>query len=207
MLYLRTRNNRPFFGRVSALVVQWIEYGSPKAGIRVRFSSGVLYIGKGFFANVFLFLSALYYFSAQKLIMENHNIEKRLLAKNIRPTAVRLLVADKLSGASSPLSLSELEELLPTVPKSSIFRALSLFNEQHLVHCIEDGSGWARYELCDNEHHCSVDDMHPHFYCLRCRRTYCFKETKIPVIELPNGFELHSLNYMVKGICSECSDK
>ena len=139
--------------------------------------------------------------------MENNNIEKRLLAKNIRPTAVRLLVAEMLAKASSPLSLSDLEELLPTVPKSSIFRALNLFNEQHLVHCIEDGSGWARYELCDNEHHCSVDDMHPHFYCLRCRRTYCFKETKVPVIELPDGFELHSLNYMVKGICSECSDK
>ena len=60
------------------------------------------------------------------------DIEKRLESKNIRPTAVRLLVAEMLSGASSPLSLPDLEALLPTVPKSSIFRALNLFNEHHI---------------------------------------------------------------------------
>lgn len=133
------------------------------------------------------------------------DIEKRLESKNIRPTAVRLLVAEMLSGASSPLSLPDLEALLPTVPKSSIFRALNLFNEHHIVHCIEDGSGSARYEMCYNVHHCSPEDMHPHFYCVKCKRTFCFKNERIPVVLLPDGFELQSVNYVIKGVCGDCA--
>lgn len=139
--------------------------------------------------------------------MKMSDIVKRLEEKNIRPTAVRLLVAQALAAATSPLSLADIENMLDTAPKSTIFRALNLFLEHRLVHCFEDGSGSLKYELCDGDDMCSVSDMHTHFYCERCQRTFCFKAIQVPVIELPDGFSMHSVNYMIKGVCNECGDK
>lgn len=50
------------FSKFSALVVQWIECGSPKAEIRVRFSSGVP-DGKGFSFPFFCLFTKISYFS------------------------------------------------------------------------------------------------------------------------------------------------
>lgn len=132
---------------------------------------------------------------------------QRLEKKQIKPTAVRILVLRTLMEAPCAVSLSELERLLETVDKSSIFRTLNLFLAHHLVHEMEDGSGSSKYEVCESEDICSIDDMHVHFYCTRCHRTYCFKHTPIPLITLPEGFRMQSINYMVKGLCDECSLK
>ena len=35
--------------------------------------------------------------------------------------------------------------------------------------------------------------------------TFCFPSIHIPVVDLPEGFRLHSINYMVKGVCRECA--
>ena len=133
--------------------------------------------------------------------------ETRLRENSIRPTAVRQLVVRILSLSESPLSLSEVENRLDTVPKSTIFRALTLFQERNIVHSIEDGSGSLKYELCHNHGHNSTDDRHIHFFCDRCQRTYCLKEIPIPAVELPAGFTKHSANYIIKGICKNCNNK
>lgn len=103
------------------------------------------------------------------------------------------------------LSLIELETLLGTVDRSTIFRTLNHFLAHHMVHDIEDGSGSLKYEVCPDEDTCTVDDMHTHFYCEVCHRTFCFPSIHIPVVDLPEGFRLHSINYMVKGVCRECA--
>lgn len=136
--------------------------------------------------------------------MNMNDIVKRLDSKGIRPTAVRLLVAQVLAEATSPLSLADIETVLDTAPKSTIFRALNIFLEHRLVHCFEDGSGSLKYELCDNDEECNVGDMHTHFYCEKCQRTFCLRNTQVPIIELPDGFTMNSVNYMVKGVCDEC---
>lgn len=130
--------------------------------------------------------------------------EHRLEKKHIKPTAVRILVLRTMIAQSKALSLPELEVLLVTVDKSTIFRTLTLFLSHHLIHEIEDGSGSAKYEVCESEDSCSVDDMHAHFYCERCHRTFCFKDIHIPLIALPEGFRMQSINYMVKGVCNHC---
>jgi Fur family ferric uptake transcriptional regulator len=75
----------------------------------------------------------------------------------------------------------------------------------HLIHSIDDGSGSLKYAVCDNSCNCVVQDLHSHFYCEKCQRTFCLEGTHIPVIDLPEGFTLHSINYVLKGICQECS--
>lgn len=137
--------------------------------------------------------------------MNKEQILQRFEELGIRPTAVRILVAQTLADADASLSLSQIETTLDTTPKSSIFRALILFLEHRMVHCFEDGSGSLKYELCGDGDDSRTSDMHTHFYCEKCRRTFCLKTTRVPLIELPEGFAMQSVNYMVKGLCRECN--
>lgn len=127
--------------------------------------------------------------------------------RGIKPTPNRILVLRAMLAATRPVSLPELETILETMDKSSIFRVLGLFARHHLVHAIEDGSGTSKYEACHGERECTLDDMHTHFYCESCRQTFCFPAIHIPPVTLPEGFVMTSINYMVKGICARCADK
>ena len=137
----------------------------------------------------------------------NQHYITRLEKKGVKPTAVRILVFRALEEAQLPVSLLDLENLLETVDKSTIFRTLNAFLAHHLIHAIEDGSGSLKYEVCSNEDTCSIDDMHTHCYCERCHRTFCFHGIHVPIVHLPEGFNMQSINYMIKGICKECSYK
>lgn len=139
--------------------------------------------------------------------MHSEELEARMTSRGVKPTAVRLLVFAELRRASRPLSMSELEDRLQTVDKSTIFRALTLFLEHHLIHSIEDGSGAVKYEMCCGEWDCSVQDMHVHFFCEGCHRTFCFRELPIPEVELPEGFRMHGANFVIKGLCPHCASK
>ncbi|MCR4764668.1 MAG: transcriptional repressor [Bacteroidaceae bacterium] len=127
-----------------------------------------------------------------------------LLEHGIRPTANRITLIKALSEAKYPLTMMELEDLVDTIDKSNIFRTLTLFREQHMVHVLEDGADAIRYELC----HCHNDehdnDVHVHFYCERCGQTYCLNDIPIPVVALPDGYSITTINYLVKGICQKC---
>ncbi len=128
-----------------------------------------------------------------------------LQTRNIKPTAMRLLVLKCLVEAGETLTLRQIEDILYPADRSTIFRTLSLFEQQHLLHSINDGSGSARYEVCHSHHHSNDDDRHPHFRCLRCGRTICLFEQRIPKVDLPEGFQVQQVNYVITGICSECS--
>lgn len=130
--------------------------------------------------------------------------EQILLEAGVNPTAARMMVVHALSQAERPLSMLEIGDALETVDKSVISRTLALFREHHLVHQLEDGSDSTRYELCtsaDHEHH---DDVHVHFHCEKCGRTFCLEDLPVPEVHLPDGFEAHYTNFIVKGICKNC---
>lgn len=129
-------------------------------------------------------------------LLENHGI---------KVTANRILVAQALADAIRPLSLKELEYMILTIDKSGVFRALSEFKRNNMVHVIEDGSKGVRYELCYSQHHENHDDMHVHFFCERCQRTFCLHDTICPKISLPDGFTISGVNFVVKGICDDCN--
>lgn len=137
--------------------------------------------------------------------MNENECTELLRAHGIRPTANRILIVRTLMSAERPMSLSELEYKILTIDKSSIFRALTIFRDRHMVHVIEDGGDGVRYELCMSRDGDNDDDVHAHFYCERCHRTFCIEDTPAPEIPLPPGYILHSVNYMAKGICPECS--
>lgn len=138
--------------------------------------------------------------------MNNTDIDDMLYGKGIKPTANRILVMKEFVKASHPVNLADLEILLEfSMDKASIFRVLELFAEKDVVHVIEDGSRSLKYELCRSDNKHSIADQHAHFYCEHCKETYCFETVKVPMIDIPDGFTPHSINYMVKGICPKCS--
>lgn len=133
--------------------------------------------------------------------------EHKLSERGVKPTAMRLLVYQELDKARHPLSLKDLEERMVTADRSTIFRTLTLLLQHHLVHGIEDGSGALKYEICHGHHECTLQDQHSHFYCEQCQRTFCLHDTPIPLVDLPQGFRAITINYMIKGICPQCSQK
>lgn len=139
--------------------------------------------------------------------METSEIIEVLEEHSVRATANRIELARQLAAAGRPMSLTELEDEMPTVDKSNIFRSLTAFREHHLVHVIEDGSNGVRYELCLSHDHDHDEDQHSHFFCEVCLKTYCLEDIKIPQVELPAGYELHSVNYVLKGVCPSCAAK
>lgn len=145
--------------------------------------------------------------------MNTPDVEQILSRRDIKPTALRLLILRTMMQAGCAVSLADLEARLRTVDKSTIFRTLTLFLARHLVHQVEDGSGHAKYAVCEERCHCGEDrhrnlaDLHAHFYCERCQRTYCLRGQPIPQVELPEGFHLHSANYVLKGLCPDCRRK
>ena len=142
----------------------------------------------------------------KNVIMDNTDLEDYLNGKGIKATANRILVMKELMKVSRPVNLAYLEMSLEfSMDKASIFRVLELFAEKDVVHVIEDGSRSLKYELCQSSHSHSINDQHAHFYCENCKETYCFKTAKVPVIDMPEGFRPHSINYMIKGICPKCN--
>ena len=130
-------------------------------------------------------------------------MEKLLEKHGVKPTPNRILVARELAAAGRPLSLMELESLLDTLDKSSIFRALVVFKDAHLVHSLEDAGDGVRYELC----HASGsddDDLHVHFHCTVCHKTYCLHSVPIPPVSVPEGYKPSSSSYLIHGVCKEC---
>lgn len=138
--------------------------------------------------------------------MDNNPVEIMEHA-GIRPTSNRITVLRAILGASSPLSLIELETQLVTLDRSSILRVLTLLQEHEVIHSIEDGRGVTKYELCHGDRHCAPGDMHVHFYCDKCDRVYCFEDVTVPRVEIPEGFNVRSINYMLKGVCPRCKAK
>ena len=52
-----------------------------------------------------------------------------------------------------------------------------------------------------------VNDLHTHFHCEECNKTFCFQNIPTPVVQVPEGFTLSSINYVLKGLCPECAAK
>ena len=132
-------------------------------------------------------------------------MEHLLQEHGVKATPNRLLVARALADAGRPLSLMELEAQLETIDKSAIFRTLGTFREAHLVHVLEDSGDGVRYELCRSHGEDHDDDIHVHFYCTRCHRTFCLEDTPVPPVKVPEGYEAESVSYLLKGVCPECA--
>ena len=138
------------------------------------------------------------------MMVEMERIEEHLTEHGVKPTAVRILVWEQASRQQETFTLSDMEGWMPHIDRSSIFRALRLFAEHHLLHEIDDGSGQQKYCVCrcTNSQHLN----HIHFTCLKCGQTYCLEDYQIPLVQLPEGFDMEDAEYVIKGVCPHCKN-
>jgi Fur family ferric uptake transcriptional regulator len=131
------------------------------------------------------------------------NVEHLMAEHGVKVTANRLLIARALEQAGRPLSMMELEERLESIDKSNVFRTLVAFKDAHLVHVLEGDP--VRYELCHSHHEGHDDDLHVHFYCVKCHKTYCLEEIPVPPVHVPEDYQVQEESYLLKGICPQCA--
>ncbi len=130
--------------------------------------------------------------------------DNKLTMRNIKPTAMRELVLKVLSEQDKAISLADLEQKFDNADKTTLYRTLKTFEENKLIHSIDDGTGAVKYALCKETCQCHPEDLHVHFLCTKCQQTYCLTDISIPSIALPVNFSLETINMVVKGICSNC---
>ena len=128
--------------------------------------------------------------------------EKFLKESGIRPTSTWVLIWENLNEVPFAFSLTDIEDLIPDIDRSTIFRTLVVFEEHHLLHSIDDGSGAQKYCVAMSE-----EEQHVHITCNICHHTYCCKSLLVPKVDVPEGFQVIETSYEIKGICGECSKK
>jgi len=133
-------------------------------------------------------------------------LDDKLRNRNIKPTAMRELVLKVLSEQPIAMSLADIERLFDKADKATLYRTLKTFEENKLIHSIDDGTGSVKYALCMETCQCNPEDLHVHFLCTKCNHTYCLTNISIPSINLPVKFELETINMVVKGVCSNCNE-
>lgn len=136
----------------------------------------------------------------------NEEIEAMLSAKQIAPTAMRILVLEYLQKQTAAVSLQDLEKDFQHSDRTTLYRTLKTFEEKGLIHSINDGTEATKYALCAEA--CKAGshyDLHLHFYCYACKQTYCLPKHQVPEVSVPENFVLKELNLVAKGICNNCT--
>ena len=134
------------------------------------------------------------------------DIEKLFASKDLRVTAMRLLIYKFLAGKEVAVTLSVIENAFEKADRTTLYRTIKTFEEKDIVHQIDDGTGITKYALCEKGCNCDIKtDLHLHFHCNNCNETVCLTKHKIPQIKVPDGFVSENVNLVVKGICDKCS--
>ncbi len=136
----------------------------------------------------------------------NEALTEQLKQHGIRSTPVRLLVLEKLLKQEKAGSISDLESQLEHIDRATLYRTLKTFEDNGLVHHIDDGTGITKYALCSSA--CTTEmhkDTHVHFYCTHCGTTTCLPDTYIPTVQVPANFQPHHYQLLVRGVCKHCT--
>lgn len=137
--------------------------------------------------------------------MNPEDLEHKLIHNEVKPTAMRLLVLEKLSQQKYAISHKELTELFDKADNTTLFRTLKTFLKHKIIHTIDDGTGLLKYALCQEGCTCTPRDLHTHFHCTHCKKTYCLIDTPVPKLNIPQNFTLKEVNLVLKGLCDACT--
>lgn len=135
----------------------------------------------------------------------NKELEAMLIAKQIQPTPMRLLVLEYMLKQKAAVSLPDLEKEFGYSDRTTLYRTLKTFEEKGLIHDIKDSLQATRYALCEEDCREGLHaDMHIHFYCTRCKELFCLPKAHMPQITLPDNFQLNEFSLVARGICDKC---
>ena len=137
------------------------------------------------------------------MILIQSRVEHILVESGIRPTSIRLMVLKEIIEYDHTFTLADMEQRMPTIDRSTLFRTLMIFVEHKLLHESDNGNGSKLFCRCEQsqEHH---HTPHIHFTCTACRDTFCIKDVSIAHIPYLEGYEVEEINITLKGLCPKC---
>jgi Fe2+ or Zn2+ uptake regulation protein len=102
--------------------------------------------------------------------------EQRLRRADQRYTAGRRAIVELLVSAGHPVSIGDIADRLPGLPRSSAYRHLTDLESAGLVRRVAASDEFARFELAED-----LTEHHHHLLCVNCG--------KVTDVTLPPGFE------------------
>jgi Fe2+ or Zn2+ uptake regulation protein len=131
-----------------------------------------------------------------------------LARQEVRYTSHRRALVRALGAAGQPLTIPELVAAVSTVPQSSVYRNLALFEGAGLVHRMPGPGDFARYELAEE-----LMGHHHHLVCSRCGAVQDVVlphdveqalEDALQRVAAERGFALTSHRLDLVGDCTAC---
>lgn len=122
-------------------------------------------------------------------------------------TPQRRAVLQAVRDSQSHLTASEVYEsartILPSISYATVYNSLRYLKEGGLIAEIQFGNGASRYD--------AMTDRHDHALCTKCGKLVDLEmELSDELMNLAagrSGFEPHSLQLTLKGLCDECRPK
>jgi Fe2+ or Zn2+ uptake regulation protein len=147
--------------------------------------------------------------SAQETADDMHGVvERRLRLIDQRYTSGRRAIVDLLVSAGHPVSIGDIAERLPGLPRSSAYRHLTDLHAAGLVRRVTASDEFTRFELAED-----LTEHHHHLLCVNCGKVIdvtlpaTFEQQAAEAIgQLADaeGFQAHSHRLDVLGLCAAC---
>jgi Fur family ferric uptake transcriptional regulator len=147
--------------------------------------------------------------SAQEIADDMHGVvERRLRLIDQRYTSGRRAIVDLLVSAGHPVSIGDIAERLPGLPRSSAYRHLTVLHGAGLVRRVTASDEFTRFELAED-----LTEHHHHLLCVNCGKVIdvtlpaTFEQQAAEAIgQLADaeGFQAHSHRLDVLGLCAAC---
>jgi Fur family transcriptional regulator, ferric uptake regulator len=135
-------------------------------------------------------------------------VEIRLRRVEQRYTSGRQAIVELLGSSGRPMSISDIEDLLPDLPRSSAYRHLADLRSAGVVRRVAANDEFTRFELAED-----LTEHHHHLLCALCGRvidvtpTPAFERTVAEMVRrlaAQQNFRPTSHALDVVGHCSDC---
>jgi len=135
-------------------------------------------------------------------------VEARLRRVDQRYTRGRRAIVDLLVSIGRPVSIGDIADRLPELPRSSAYRHLVDLEVAGLVRRVAASDEFARFELAED-----LTEHHHHLVCVECGRVVdvtpssefeSILASTVNQLADVEGFEPQSHRLDVLGLCSEC---
>jgi Fur family transcriptional regulator, ferric uptake regulator len=136
-------------------------------------------------------------------------VAQRLKRTDQRYTPGRRAIIEALVEAGGPVSISDIADRLPELPRSSAYRHLVDLQAAGLVRRVAANDEFGRFELAED-----LTEHHHHLLCVECGRVLdvtpsaAFERALAEAIDElsgPSGFTPDGHRLDVLGVCGECA--
>jgi Fe2+ or Zn2+ uptake regulation protein len=134
--------------------------------------------------------------------------EQRLRRIDQRYTSGRRAIIDLLVASGHPVSIGDIAERLPSLPRSSAYRHLTDLETAGVVRRVVAGDEFTRFELAED-----LTEHHHHLLCTGCGKVTDvapppgFEQQvtgAVTTVTSAEGFQAHGHRLDVLGLCASC---